>query len=247
MGFNNVGAVELAARLARLHWRPGPVGVNLGKNRDTPLQHAVDDYVRCTELLAPVSDYLVINASSPNTPGLRDLQQAERLAALLGAVRSSMETAGRARPIFLKIAPDLSKEAQDAIVDIALACGIQGLIATNTTVERPFSHAVSVESGGLSGEPLREMATRAVRHIYRRSGGQLSVVGVGGIFSGADAYEKMRAGASWVQLYTGLIYRGPNAVADILQELEVLLKRDGFRSAIEAIGSDRAPMRPSSL
>ncbi len=239
MGFNNVGAIEVAARLARAVWRPGPIGVNLGKNRDSPLDQAVDDYVRCAEALAPVSDYLVINASSPNTPGLRDLQHPERLSALLSAVHSSVEKTGRAKPLFLKIAPDLSKEAQDEIVDIALASGMQGLIATNTTVERPFSHALSSEQGGLSGAPLREMSTQAVRRVYRRSGGRLSVVGVGGIFSGSDAYEKIRAGASWVQLYTGLVYRGPGAIADILQELEALLKRDGFRSAMDAVGTEQ--------
>jgi dihydroorotate dehydrogenase len=237
MGFNNVGAEEVAARLRRLAWHPGPIGSNLGKNRDTPIERAVDDYVRCAQLLAPVSDYLVINASSPNTPQLRRLQEPERLTALLSGVQSSTEKTGMAKPLLLKIAPDLSEKEVDAIVDIALACGIQGLIATNTTDQRPFQHRLSSEPGGLSGAPLRPLATQTIKRVYTRSGGRLAVVGVGGIFTGADAYEKIRAGASWVQVYTGFIYRGPGIAQSILRELEGLLKRDGYTSVTEAIGS----------
>jgi dihydroorotate dehydrogenase len=237
MGFNNVGAEKVAARLRRLAWHPGPIGTNLGKNRDTPIERAVDDYVRCAQLLAPVSDYLVINASSPNTPQLRRLQEPERLTALLSGVQSATEKTGMAKPLLLKIAPDLSEKEVDAIVDIALACGIQGLIATNTTDQRPFQHRLSSEPGGLSGAPLRSLATQTIKRVYIRSGGRLAVVGVGGIFTGADAYEKIRAGASWVQVYTGFIYRGPGIAQSILRELEGLLKRDGYTSATEAIGS----------
>jgi dihydroorotate dehydrogenase len=237
MGFNNVGAEKVAARLRRLAWHPGPIGTNLGKNRDTPIERAVDDYVRCAQLLAPVSDYLVINASSPNTPQLRRLQEPERLTALLSGVQSATEKTGMAKPLLLKIAPDLSEKEVDAIVDIALACGIQGLIATNTTDQRPFQHRLSSEPGGLSGAPLRSLATETIKRVYTRSGGRLAVVGVGGIFTGADAYEKIRAGASWVQVYTGFIYRGPGIAQSILRELEGLLKRDGYTSATEAIGS----------
>ncbi len=237
MGFNNVGAEEVAARLQRLAWHPGPIGANLGKNLDTPIEQAVDDYVLCAQLLAPVCDYLVINASSPNTPGLRGLQEPERLASLLEGVRSSLEKTGMAKPLLLKIAPDLSENALDAIVDIAIANRIQGLIATNTTSQRPFHHRLSSQPGGLSGAPLRALATEAIKRLYARSGGRLTVVGVGGIFTGADAYEKIRAGASWVQLYTAFIYRGPGIAKSILRELEGLLKRDGYRSVAEAIGS----------
>ncbi len=237
MGFNNDGAVEVASRLARLGWRPAPIGGNLGKNRDTPIERANEDYVRCAELLAPLCDYLVVNASSPNTPGLRELQEPERLVSLLTGIRSAMERIGRRRPLFVKIAPDLSEAALGAIVDVALSSGIEGLIATNTTIERPFAHRLSPEPGGLSGAPLRQMATETVKRAYRHSGGRLTVVGTGGIFSGADAYEKIRAGASWVQVYTGLIYRGPGLVAAMLRELEALLVRDGYRSVLEAIGT----------
>jgi len=237
MGFNNVGAEEVAARLQRLAWHPGPIGANLGKNLDTPIEQAVDDYVLCAQLLAPVCDYLVINASSPNTPGLRGLQEPERLAALLAGVQSSLEKTGMAKPLLLKIAPDLSENALDAIVEIAIANRIQGLIATNTTNQRPFHHPLSSQPGGLSGAPLRAMATQAIMRLYTRSGGRLTVVGVGGIFTGAHAYEKILAGASWVQLYTALVYRGPGIAKSILRELEGLLKRDGYSSVTEAIGT----------
>lgn len=237
MGFNNVGAVEVAARLRQLTCHPGPIGANLGKNMDTPIERAVEDYVYCAQLLAPVCDYLVINASSPNTPGLRGLQEPERLTALLAEVQSSLEKSGTAKPLLLKIAPDLSENALDAIVDIATANRIQGLIATNTTNQRPFHHRLSSQPGGLSGAPLRAMATEAIKRLYTRSAGRLTVVGVGGIFTGADAYEKIRAGASWVQIYTSFIYRGPGAAKAILRELEGLLKRDGFGSVTEAIGA----------
>jgi dihydroorotate dehydrogenase len=239
MGFNNVGAAEVAARLARLASRPGPVGVNIGKGRDTPIEQAVEDYVRCAEVLAPVADYLVVNASSPNTPGLRQLQEPERLAALLAAVRSAVDRVGPPRPLLVKISPDLAPNAIDEIVDVAIAAGAQGLIATNTTTQRPFSHRLSSEQGGVSGAPLREMATQTVRRVFARSRGRLSVVGVGGIFSGADAYEKIRAGSSWVQIYTGLVYQGPSVVSHILRELEALLRRDGFTSLRDAVGTEQ--------
>ncbi len=237
MGFNNDGAAEIASRLARLDWRPAPIGGNLGMNKDTPLDQAVEDYLQCAALLAPVCDYLVINASSPNTPGLRDLQQPERLTSLLSAVRSATDHGGKHTPLFLKIAPELSDDELNRIVEIALACRIEGLIATNTTTQRPFPHPLSSQPGGLSGAPLRQMATETVRKAYSKSRGRLTIVGSGGVFSGADAYEKILAGASWVQLYTALVYRGPRLVAQILRELEVLLAEDGFSSVADAVGA----------
>src|SRR5262249_19248436 len=200
MGFNNDGAQAVAARLARLRWRPGPVGVNIGKNRETPLDRAIDDYARCAELLARHADYLVVNASSPNTPGLRQLQEPARLAELLRAVRQAVARGGAPRPVLLKIAPDLAGEAVDAIVDLALENGIDGLAATNTTVQRPMVHQLAREDGGPSGAPLRARSTGGGRRAYSRAGNRLPIVGVGGVFTGRDAYEKIRAGASLIPL-----------------------------------------------
>lgn len=237
MGFNNCGAPEAARRLAKLRFKPGPVGVNIGKNKDTPLDRAVDDYLQCVDLLTAFSDYLVINVSSPNTPDLRQLQDPERLPQLLEAVQTRLGRIG-SKPLFLKIAPDLDDPALDTIVDIALAHQVSGIIATNTTVERPFSHRLATEAGGLSGAPLRAIATKVIQRLYRRAGGRLAIIGVGGIFSAEDAYEKIRAGANAVQIYTGLIYEGPAVVGRILRDLRRLLARDGFRSLAEAVGSE---------
>ena len=237
MGFNNDGAVEIARRVSQLAWRPGPIGGNVGKNWDTPIERAFEDYAQCAVRLAPVCDYLVVNASSPNTPGLRELQEPDRLGAVLAAVRSASATAGKRTPLFVKIAPDLTEPELERVVQVALDCGGEGLIATNTTVQRPFAHALSAEPGGLSGAPLRDMATNAVRRAYAYSQGRLCIVGTGGIFNGADAYEKIRAGASWVQLYTALVYRGPGLVTQMLRELEQLLVRDGFSRLADAVGS----------
>ncbi len=246
MGFNNHGARNAACRLRQLAFRPGPVGANIGKNKDTPLERAVDDYLACVDELADAADYLVVNASSPNTANLRQLQQPEALRELLLAVRRRLDERQRGKPLFLKIAPDLGPEAVDAIVDVAKACGVDGLIATNTTVQRPVEHPLSAETGGLSGAPLKPLSDAVIRRAYQRSGGNLPIVGVGGVFSGQDAYEKIRAGASAVQLYTGLIFEGPSLVRRILRDLAALLARDGFRSVAEAVGSDARSSPPSS-
>jgi dihydroorotate dehydrogenase len=233
MGFNNAGAARIAARLARLpRPRPAPLGVNLGKNRDTPLDEAVGDYVAGADALAAHADYLVVNASSPNTPGLRALQEPDRLAALLRAVRARSE-----RPLFLKIAPDLDDDAIDAAVDVAIAEGAAGLIATNTTVERPVSDPRAGEAGGLSGAPLAARSTHVIRRAYRRAAGRLAIIGVGGIFTADDAYAKIRAGASLLQVYTGLIYEGPALVARLVAGLRERLARDGL-SLPDAVGRD---------
>lgn len=237
MGFNNRGAQEAAQQLARLPWKPGPVGVNLGKNRDTPLERAVDDYLQCIDLLRAVSDYLVINVSSPNTPDLRQLQDPDRLAQLLKAAQTRLARSGP-KPLFLKIAPDMDHPALDQVVDVALAYQVSGIIATNTTLQRPLSHRLATEAGGLSGAPLRGIATQIIQRIYRRALGRLAIIGVGGVFSAEDAYEKIRAGANAVQIYTGLIYEGPAVVGRILHGLRQLLTRDGFPSVSEAVGVD---------
>lgn len=235
MGFNNDGATAIAARLRELRFRPAPVGANLGKNKDTPIALAADDYVIAAERLAPVADYLVVNLSSPNTPGLRTLQEPQALEKLLRAVRTA---AGPKMPLWLKIAPDLTNEAVDAAVDVAIGCGLDALIATNTTLQRPFFHPLAGEAGGLSGAPVRQRSTEVVRRAFTRAEGRLPIVGVGGIFSGADAWEKIRAGASLVQLYTGFVYGGPMRVKRILNELEELAKQAGIARLADAVGLD---------
>ena len=234
MGFNNEGMDAMAGRLRELEWRPAPIGVNLGKNKDTPNERAVDDYLACARKLSGLGDYVVINLSSPNTPGLRALQEPEVLAGLLRAVRS--EVVGR--PLFLKIAPDLGDEAVDAVVDVARDCGADGLICTNTTITRPVKHPLSHQAGGLSGRPLFARSTDVVRRAFRRTGGALPIVGVGGIFSGEDAWAKICAGASLLQLYTGFIYRGPALVREILDTLEEKLTELGLDSLHKAVGRD---------
>jgi dihydroorotate dehydrogenase len=245
MGFNNHGAADAAARLRALTWRPGPLGVNLGKNKDTPLEKAVDDYVACVDALAPLGDYVVVNASSPNTPGLRKLQEPEQLTLLLRAVQERLASVAPGKPLFLKIAPDLTPEAVDEVVDVARACRLAGLIATNTTLARPFEHPLAKEAGGLSGAPVREPANAVIRRAYLRSGGALPIIGVGGVFTAEHVYEKLRAGASVVQVYTGFIYEGPGMVARILPALATLLARDGHARVQDVIGAEhRVPGAP---
>jgi dihydroorotate dehydrogenase len=242
MGFNNDGATAVARRLRMSH-SPIPVGVNLGKNADTPLDKALDDYRSCLEELFDVGDYVVINVSSPNTPGLRALQSHGSLGALLSGVQSCNQTLARARqvqprPLFVKIAPDLQPGALNDIVEVVQSCAVDGIIATNTTIERQGLTTGVSEPGGLSGRPLRQRSTEVIRHVYRSARGSIPIIGVGGIFSADDAYEKIRAGASLVQLYTGLIYRGPGLPHLINVGLERLLQRDGLTRLSQAVGRD---------
>ncbi|MFZ5445784.1 MAG: quinone-dependent dihydroorotate dehydrogenase [Myxococcota bacterium] len=234
MGFNNEGMHAMAGRLRELEWRPAPIGVNLGKNKDTPLEAAVDDYVKGAALLSPLADYVVVNLSSPNTPGLRQLQEPEALAQLLRGVRAEV----KGRPLFLKIAPDLGDEAVDAVVDVARDCGTDGLICTNTTITRPVEHPLAKETGGLSGRPLLARSTEVLRRAFKRADGKLPLVGVGGISSGEDAWQKICAGASLVQVYSGFIYRGPALVTEILDALETKLSELKLGSLAEAVGRD---------
>lgn len=228
MGFNNHGADALARRLSALDFRPGPVGINLGKNRDTPLERAVEDYVLLVERLAPLADYLVINASSPNTPGLRSLQAPDKLEALLRAVLSKRDEVADGKPLLLKIAPDLAPEAVDEIVDLAVACGVSGLVCTNTTLARPVKGPHADEAGGLSGRPLRAMSTEILRRASARANGRLALVASGGVLTAEDVLEKLRAGASVVQLYTGFVYGGPSTVPRLLKDLRSLLAGERF-------------------
>lgn len=243
MGFNNDGLAVVAGRLRARTARRGCVGVNLGKNKDSA--SAVEDYVKGIEGLGPMADYLVVNVSSPNTPGLRALQGKQPLYDLLAAVRRAVDALdGDAKPpLLLKVAPDLTDADKADIADVALDIPIDGLIATNTTIARPDSlrGAAGSEAGGLSGRPLFDPSTRVLADFYRLTGGRLALVGVGGVASGADAYAKIRAGASLVQLYTGLVYGGPGLVGRIKRDLAKLLRRDGFASVADAVGADIRP------
>lgn len=234
MGFNNAGVAAMAGRLRELPWRPGPVGVNVGKNKATPLEEATQDYVIATRALAPLADYVVVNLSSPNTPGLRTLQDPQVLEGLLTATRA--EAAGK--PVFLKIAPDLEDEAIDAVVDVVKSCQIDGLICTNTTLSRPVDDPLTKEAGGFSGKPLMARSTQVVRRAFKRADGKLPIIGVGGITSGDDAWAKLCAGASAVQLYSGFIYRGPELVTECLDVVERKLGELKLSSVSAAVGRD---------
>lgn len=236
LGFNSEGAVAVEERL-RVRQRRGILGVNIGKNRDTT--NEVDDYVKGIETFAPFADYLTVNISSPNTPGLRDLQGRDRLNELLSAVIAARNTAAVKPPILVKIAPDLEETEIRDISEVALATGIDGLIATNTTLERPDSlrSIHKSETGGLSGRPLFGRSTRILGEFYKATGGKLPLIGVGGIASGADAYQKIKAGASLVQLYSCMVFMGPSLARDIQKDILLRMKADGFSKISDAIGA----------
>lgn len=231
LGFNNEGAAAAARRLEGRDRSQGIVGVNLGKNKTS--HDAVGDYRIGAERLGPLADYLAVNVSSPNTPGLRALQEPDALVAILDAVRG----AAPGVPVFLKIAPDLTDEDLADITALAVE-RVDALIVTNTTIARPdaLPPRLRNEAGGLSGGPLFEAATRVLREVYRVSGGRLPLIGVGGIVEGAQGYEKILAGASLVQLYTGLIYAGTRLVSDINRSILAGLERDGFSHLTDAVG-----------
>lgn len=238
MGFNNHGA-DCAAALLAQRTSKGIVGINIGANKDAA--DRTDDYVRCFKRLASCADYVAVNVSSPNTPGLRGLQNSDALRRLLEALTDA-RAVGAGRPILLKIAPDLDGHAMDGIAAVALGCGIDGMIVSNTTLARPPSlkSAHAGEAGGLSGQPLFALSTEVLRQMRLRVGKELVLVGVGGISSGADAYAKLRAGASLVQLYTALAYEGPGLVARIKRELLECLARDGYATIADVVGADAA-------
>ncbi|WP_035991049.1 quinone-dependent dihydroorotate dehydrogenase [Leptolyngbya sp. KIOST-1] len=245
MGFNNRGAAALADRLGA-YWsneRPGiPIGINLGKSKITELADAAEDYRFSFQQLYPYGDYFVVNVSSPNTPGLRSLQAADQLAPILTALQ---ETNGDGKPILVKIAPDLDWPDIDAVVDLALAHGLAGIIATNTTIARAGLKTQSLlqtgnrvidEVGGISGVPLRQRSTEVIRYIYQRTEGTLPIVGVGGIFTAADAWEKIVAGATLLQVYTGWIYEGPWMVRRVLAGLLAKLEEYQLPHIANAVG-----------
>jgi dihydroorotate dehydrogenase len=235
MGFNNGGGAKAVERLRARGGKPGILGINIGANKDSP--DRIADYATMTRLMAPLASYLAVNISSPNTPGLRALQDEAALTALLDAVLEARGSHGP--PVFLKVAPDLQPADIEAISRIALDKGLDALIVSNTTIARPpLQSRHRGEAGGLSGGPLRDMAQQRTRDFRQATGGAIPLIGVGGIASAEDAWARIRAGASLVQLYSAMIYEGPGIARGIAKGLERLMRRDGFASIAEAVGSE---------
>ncbi|QYX32859.1 quinone-dependent dihydroorotate dehydrogenase [Sphaerospermopsis torques-reginae] len=245
MGFNNAGAAAMATRLTMLSQeksRSIPIGINLGKSKITPLETAAENYLESFRLLKNLGDYFVVNVSSPNTPGLRSLQDA----AMLSQILELLQTENIAqKPLFVKIAPDLEWEAIADIVDLVKTYQLAGIIATNTTISREGLKTQIIEktgktpqeeAGGISGAPLRQRSTEVIRFIYQQTQGQIPIIGVGGIFTAEDAWEKITAGASLIQVYTGWIYEGPMMVRRTLAGLLTKLEENGLNSISEAVG-----------
>jgi dihydroorotate dehydrogenase len=244
MGFNNVGTEAMAVNLRSAGKQPVPVAVNIGKNKSTPNEQAEEDYRKCIRTLYPYGDLFVVNISSPNTPDLRNLQHGNDLQRLLDAVMDEMARQREAyrdggKPVLVKVAPDLTDLELEATAQTIQASGISGIIATNTTLSREgLRHPHREQTGGLSGRPLTKRSTEIVRRIYSLTGGKLPIIGCGGIFTAQDAYDKIRAGASLVEVYTALIYEGPDLLRKLNAGLAELLRRDGFSHVSEAIGAD---------
>lgn len=246
-GFNSVGVDEVRSNLSEARKRMidrGVLGVNLGKNKLS--EDAVGDYRVGVRELGPLADYLVINISSPNTPGLRALQNRKELETLVSGVLKERDQLPSRVPLLVKIAPDLVREDLEDIAGVAMKLGVDGLIVSNTTIERPgpiASHPHGQEAGGLSGKPLFAMSTAVLREMYSLTKGSIPLVGVGGVSNGREAYEKIRAGASLVELYTSLSYQGPSVVPRVKKELAACLHADGFSSIQEAIGADHPDLK----
>jgi dihydroorotate dehydrogenase len=252
MGFNNCGAEAMASRLREWkqsdRWPRHPVGVNLGKSKITPLEGAAEDYARSLEVLWEHLDFFVVNVSSPNTPNLRQLQDKAALDTILCRLQQvNVQLASQfnraSKPILVKIAPDLSFTAIDEILELMGPRNVAGLVATNTTLARPTDCAPELkgiysEAGGLSGKPLRSRSTEVIRHVFQRTHGQLPIIGVGGIFSARDAWEKIQAGATLLQVYTGLVYEGPSVVKLIVGGLRKSLAHLALERIQEAVGTE---------
>jgi dihydroorotate dehydrogenase len=237
MGFNNAGMQAMAQRFVSR--KPsGIVGINIGANKDSADRAA--DYRDAFEMLAPHASYIAVNVSSPNTPGLRGLQNRDELERLLALLTEAQARSGRRTPLLLKIAPDINPSTADDIAQVSLASGIEGLIVSNTTIARPphLKSAYAGQSGGLSGAPLLGPSTALLKAMRQRTGARMVLIGAGGVGSGADAYAKIRAGASLVQLYTALTFHGPSLVRAIKMELLACLERDGFSRVADAVGVD---------
>ena len=247
-GFNNEGAAAFARRVER-HRPDCVLGVSIGKSKITPLAEATADYLASFELVYNVADYVAVNVSSPNTPQLRELQQSEQLASLLSALQSRgrelHERHQKRVPLLVKLSPDLEQRELEMIVDVIQRLKIDGIIATNTTVSRDSlrtdaRRVAAFGEGGLSGKPLATRSTKMIAQLYQLTGGSIPLIGVGGIFNAEDAWEKISAGASLVQLYTGFIYQGPRIGQQINEGLSRILAREGFASLEDAIGSESA-------
>lgn len=268
MGFNNPGAAVIAQRLEawreKGRWPSHPVGMNLGKSKATPLDRAAEDYAYSLRLLWPQLDFFVVNVSSPNTPNLRQLQEKAALDEILAALQqvnhqcamaagrpsplgsgdasNASESGFQLKPILVKVAPDLTFEALDDILELVESRKLAGLVATNTTIARPETsnprlRGIYAESGGLSGKPLRARSTEVIRHLYSQTRGRVPIIGVGGIFSAEDAWEKICAGATLLQIYTGLVYEGPSVVRRIVTGLRGMLELAGMRDLSAAVGT----------
>jgi dihydroorotate dehydrogenase len=238
LGFNNDGAEKIAERLSKLRCNC-IVGVNIGKNKDVPNEEAVENYLKCFDLVHPVADYIAVNVSSPNTPNLRELQRGNNLETLLLSLQTRNQELGQ-KPLLVKIAPDLSEAEIEAIVDTCLGLNIDGIIATNTTVSRDDLKTADPQrfgSGGLSGKPLANRSNEVISKIYSFSEGKLPIIGVGGVFTAQDAFNKIAAGASLIQAYTGFIYGGMSFPQDVLSGLAEILKEKGFKKLHDAVGS----------
>lgn len=246
LGFNGEGSEAVALRIARL--RRGtdlrvPLGINIGKTKLA--ENVVEDYLASFHRLAPLADYVAVNVSSPNTPGLREWQERRHLTTLLAALQQAAQNLAETQasppvPLFVKVAPDMSDAEMDDVVAAAFETGVAGIIATNTTIARGGALPESSESGGLSGAPLRERACAVIRYLYRRTEGSIPLVGVGGISTAADAYARVRAGAALVQLYTALIYEGPFLPRRINRGLLRLMDRDGVKRISDAVGTENS-------
>jgi dihydroorotate dehydrogenase len=243
LGFNNGGAAEATQRLSGK--RDGVVGINIGKTKRVAEADALADYETSAKALAPLADYLVVNVSSPNTPGLRDLQSVEKLRPLLAGVRAACDLASPLRrvPLLVKIAPDLADADIDAIADLALELRLDGIIATNTTIARtglatPEAVVTALGNGGLSGAPLKQRALDVLRRLRARVGDRLTLIAVGGIENGDDAWQRIRAGATLVQAYTGFVYGGPLWPRRVQRELAAKVRQSGLSSIRDAIGAD---------
>ncbi len=239
LGFPSEGMAAVAPRIEKI--RCGGtrirIALNFGPNKETPVEQVAGDYAELTARLAPLADFIVINVSSPNTPGLRNWQSPERMREIFAAMEQ-VTTDARRPPILLKVAPDLDDANLDAICDTALALHLDGMVVCNTTLKRAEVGVTSAEAGGLSGHPLRDLARDRIASVYRRTQGKLPIIGVGGIMNADDALGHIKAGARLVELYTGLIYEGPGLIAAMKKSLANLLRREGFRSISEAVGSN---------
>jgi len=252
MGFNNPGARTFARHLQSWHdrnlWPRHPVAINLGKSKITPLEKAADDYAESFRQLRHLADFFVVNVSSPNTPNLRELQDKEALQDILTALHEINQSAGKQdpaavdlKPILVKVAPDLSLEALDDVLELARDTRLDGIVAANTTITRPLTNnpvcaRVYEETGGLSGRPLQQRSNQIIRHLYRQTKGSLPIIGVGGIFNARDAWDKITSGATLIQIYTGLVYQGPGIVREIVQGLQERLENEGLKTLPGAVG-----------